>query len=387
VVGGDLRGDLVVVGSGDPTIAADFNAGDPHRVFSQWADSLRAHGVTHITGRLIGDDDVFDDLALGRGWAWDDLPDGYSAEVGGLQYNLGINTITVTPGSVGARARAVRNPDTRYLTLLDSVLTVAAGESEDLEVVRGDTGSVITVRGRVPADGAVHTIDASVRNNTRYFLVVLREVLTHAGISVSGGTFDQDALAPADRPARRDTLFVHASPPLGEILPGFMKPSQNQIGELLLKTLGRELRGEGSARAGAAVVDSLHRTWGLPARRLAQADGSGLSRYNLLAPELLIGILEHMRRSPNYPVFYASLPVAGVDGTLRSRMRGTPLQGNVHAKTGTVSNVRSLSGYMTTAAGEPMVFSMIVNHHTVTSRDADRLAEAALLRLYQLPRR
>jgi D-alanyl-D-alanine carboxypeptidase/D-alanyl-D-alanine-endopeptidase (penicillin-binding protein 4) len=93
-----------------------------------------------------------------------------------------------------------------------------------------------------------------------------------------------------------------------------------------------------------------------------------------------------MRRSPNYAVFYAALPVAGVDGTLAGRMKSTPLQGNVHAKTGTVNNVRSLSGYMTTAAGEPMVFSMMVNHHTLTSRDADRLAEAALLRLYALPR-
>jgi D-alanyl-D-alanine carboxypeptidase/D-alanyl-D-alanine-endopeptidase (penicillin-binding protein 4) len=134
------------------------------------------------------------------------------------------------------------------------------------------------------------------------------------------------------------------------------------------------------------VVDSLHRTWGLPGRKLAQADGSGLSRYNLVAPELLIALLEHMRGSANYQTFYAALPVAGVDGTLASRMKGTPLQGNVHAKTGTVTNVRSLSGYMTTAAGEPMVFSMIVNHHTVSSRDADRLAEAALMRLYSLPR-
>jgi D-alanyl-D-alanine carboxypeptidase/D-alanyl-D-alanine-endopeptidase (penicillin-binding protein 4) len=387
VVNGDLQGDLLVVGSGDPSIAADFHGGNPYAVFSAWADSLRAHGITHVSGRLLGDDDVFDDQALGRGWAWDDLQDGYSAEVGGLEYNLGINTIAVTPGAVGGPARVARNPDTRYVTLLDSVRTVAAGESEDLEVVRADTGRVITVRGTVPADGAVHTIDAAVRNNTRYFLVVLREVLTHAGISISGGSEDLDDLPAAARPTRRDVLFTHASPPLSEILAGFMKPSQNQIGELLLKTLGRNFRGEGSARAGAAVVDSVHRVWGLAPRRLAQADGSGLSRYNLLAPELLIGILEHMRRSPNYAAFYAALPVAGVDGTLRSRMRGTPLQGNVHAKTGTVTNVRSLSGYLTTAAGEQMEFSMIVNHHTVTSRDADRLAEATLMKLYALPRR
>ena len=147
------------------------------------------------------------------------------------------------------------------------------------------------------------------------------------------------------------------------------------------------LRGIGTAGVGISVVDSVTRAWGLPARRLAQADGSGLSRYNLVAPWFLIGVLEHMRRSPNFDAFYSALPIAGVDGTLANRMKNTPLQGNVHAKTGTVSNVRSLSGYITTAAGEQMVFSMIVNHHTVTSRDADRLAESALMRLYQLPRR
>jgi D-alanyl-D-alanine carboxypeptidase/D-alanyl-D-alanine-endopeptidase (penicillin-binding protein 4) len=213
---------------------------------------------------------------------------------------------------------------------------------------------------------------------------VLRETLIASGIRVDGAAVDQDELAQPIQPVNRDTLFVQTSAPLREILPGFFKPSQNQVGELLLKTMGRSLRGEGSAQAGIAVVDSVMRGWGLPPRKLSQADGSGLSRYNLVAPQFLIGILRHMRQSPNWQTFYDALPVAGVDGTLRSRMQGTPLQGNVHAKTGTVSNVRSLSGYMTTAGGEPIVFSILVNHHTLTSRDADRLAEAALMRVYGL---
>ncbi|MFL5382488.1 MAG: D-alanyl-D-alanine carboxypeptidase/D-alanyl-D-alanine-endopeptidase [Longimicrobiaceae bacterium] len=236
------------------------------------------------------------------------------------------------------------------------------------------------------ADTPVVRTNAAIRDNTAYFVTVLRETLIASGIAVGGAAIDQDELPPGARPTPRDTLFVQSSPPLSEILRGFLKPSQNQVGELLLKTEGRVLRGTGTAKAGIAAVDSATRAWGLPAWRLAQADGSGLSRYNLVAPWFLIGILEHMRRSPNFDVFYSALRIAGVDGTLANRMKNTPLQGNVHAKTGTVSNVRSLSGYLTTAAGEPMVFSMIVNHHTVTSRDADRLAEAALMRLYALPR-
>ena len=136
-----------------------------------------------------------------------------------------------------------------------------------------------------------------------------------------------------------------------------------------------------------AVVDSLARAWEMPPRLLSQADGSGLSRYNLVAPAFLVALLEREARSPHAAVFYDALPVAGRDGTLANRMRGTPAEGNVHAKTGTLSGVRSLSGYFTTAAGERMVFSMMANHHTVTSRDVDRVAEAALLRLIALDRR
>ncbi|HEX8906562.1 MAG TPA: D-alanyl-D-alanine carboxypeptidase/D-alanyl-D-alanine-endopeptidase, partial [Longimicrobiaceae bacterium] len=387
VADGELRGDLVVVGSGDPTIAADFHGGDARAVFRAWADSLRAHGVRSITGRIIGDDDVFDDVPYGRGWAWDDMNDDYSAEIGGLEFNLGVIGVGITRGaSAGAAPAVTLDPPTAYVPVRNRAATVP-GAVEQIEVAREDAGPGIVVSGQIPADTqSVRTLVA-VRNNTAYFATVLRETLIASGIAVGGAAVDQDELAPSARPASRETLFTQTSPPLSEILRGFLKPSQNQVGELLLKTEGRVLRGQGTARAGIAAVDSATRAWGLPPRRLAQADGSGLSRYNLVAPWFLIGILEHMRRSPNFDVFYSALPVAGVDGTLANRMKNTPLQGNVHAKTGTVSNVRSLSGYVTTAAGEPMVFSMIVNHHTVTSRDADRLAEAALMRLYNLPRR
>ncbi|HEX9935609.1 MAG TPA: D-alanyl-D-alanine carboxypeptidase/D-alanyl-D-alanine-endopeptidase [Longimicrobium sp.] len=384
---GVLRGDLVVVGSGDPTIAADFHRGDARAVFRAWADSLRARGVRRITGRIIGNDDVFDDVPLGRGWAWDDLADYYSAEVGGLQYNLGVVGITAAAGSApGAAPRITLDPQTRYVRVTTTARTVAPGADDEIEVTRADTGNTFTVAGQIPADTGTVRNDMAVRNNTAYFVTVLRETLVERGIRVDGAALDHDALAPAARPVARDTLFVHRSPPMREILAGFMKPSQNQIGEILLKTMGRTLRGQGTARAGIAVVDSAMRAWGMPPRKLAQADGSGLSRYNLVAPVFLIGLLEHMRQSPNWQVFYDAMPVAGVDGTLRNRMRGTPLQGNVHAKTGTVSNVRSLSGYMTTQGGEPIVFSIIVNHHTLTSRDADRLAEAALGRVHALSR-
>jgi D-alanyl-D-alanine carboxypeptidase/D-alanyl-D-alanine-endopeptidase (penicillin-binding protein 4) len=382
---GVLHGDLIVYGGGDPTISERFH-GDVRTIFRAWADSLRAHGVLRVTGAVIGNDDVFDDLPLGRGWAWDDAADSYSAEVGGLQLNEGFVTVRVAPGPDRAAAVTTRPVSDEWVPVVGRVWMAHADSSPRVTIGRADSLSGVVVSGILPADTAVQQ-EVSVRNNTRFFASVLRQALLEAGIGIDGQSLDADDDSARGKPASTTPLFTHTSPPMREILPGFMKPSQNQIGEILLKTLGRELRGTGSARAGAAVIDSMAAAWGLPRRLLAQADGSGLSRYNLVAPEFLVALLEREARSPHFDVFHAAMPVAGRDGTLASRMRGTAAEANVRAKTGTLSGVRALSGYFTTAAGERMVFSMIVNHHTLSSRDADRVAEAALMRLIALDRR
>ncbi len=383
---GVLQGDLIVYGGGDPTISERFH-GDVRTVFRAWADSLRAHGVRRITGAVIGNDDVFDDLPLGRGWAWDDAEDSYSAEVSGLQLNEGFVTVRVAPVP-GQRAAAVTTQPVsdEWVPVAGNVWMAAAGTAPQVRVDRTDSLSAVAVSGTLPPDTTVEE-EVSVRNNTRFFASVLRQALLEAGIGVGGQSLDADDDPARGKPELSTPLFTHTSPPMREILAAFMKPSQNQIGEILLKTLGRELRGLGTAGAGITAIDSMAAAWGLPRRLLAQADGSGLSRYNLVAPEFLAALLQRESRSPHSAVFYDALPVAGRDGTLRARMRGTPAEGTVHAKTGTLSGVRSLSGYFTTAAGERMVFSMMVNHHTLSARDADRLAEAALMRLIALDRR
>lgn len=383
VRGGVLRGDLVVVGSGDPTISARVHD-DPRAVFAAWADSLRARGITRIEGRVLGDDDVFDELPLGTGWAWDDVPHAYSAEISGLPMDEGAVQVRVGPGAApGEPVRVGLLPATAYVTVHSEAATGAAGSARTLRLTRSDDGRTIHVAGTLAADAEAYTERFAVPDNTLYFATVLRETLVERGIAVVGGA----AEAPSgwDTAGGVDTLFVHRSPPLPEVLAAMMKPSQNQVAEILLKTLGAELRGMGTAGAGIQVVDSLFRADRLPHALLSQADGSGMSRYNLMAPALFVALLERERRRPDFPVFVASLPVAGVDGTLAGRMRGTPLEGRVRAKTGTLNGVRSLSGYLETAAGEMLVFSMLVNHHTLSARDADRVAEAALLRLHAVP--
>jgi hypothetical protein len=229
-------------------------------------------------------------------------------------------------------------PATAYLPVTVHATTGAPGSARDVEATRAPLGPGIVVTGTAPPDSTPAEIEVAVRDNTLFFAHVLRETLTESGIRVDGPALDDDARPDtARRPAA--PLFVHTSAPMPEVLGAFLKPSQNQYGEILLKTMGRRIRNAGTAQAGLAIEDSLARAWQLPRGGFRPADGSGLSRYNLIAPEHLVALLERMTRSPNYAVFYAAMPVAGVDGTLRNRMKGTPLAGNVHAKTGTLSGV------------------------------------------------
>lgn len=375
---GVLRGDLIVRGSGDPTFSARF-AEDSRAVFRSWADSLRSRGISQVQGGIVGVDSVFPSPGLGSGWAWDDLVSGYSAEYAGLQFNEGVAQLQIVPGSsVGAPAVVMLDPPLQHVRIYNLTTTGFAGSPLDLIIRRDESGPGITVEGNIPEDTAYLARTVAVRNPTAYFLSAMRETLREAGIAIEG-----QALPAEDWPIDRTgvvemQLFTHRSPPLGEILEGMMKPSQNQIAEALLLTVGRELRGEATAQAGAAATDSLLRAWHLPADELRMADGSGLSRYNLVSPRLLAGLLVHMDRSGSRDVWLAALPRAGVDGTLRERMQDPPLEGRVIAKTGTLTGVRSLSGYLTTTSGERVAFSFLVDSHLRSAAEVDRVVEAAL---------
>jgi D-alanyl-D-alanine carboxypeptidase/D-alanyl-D-alanine-endopeptidase (penicillin-binding protein 4) len=254
-----------------------------------------------------------------------------------------------------------------------------AGSVTAIRVLRDEAGGSITVRGEIAADDPGLTRTVAVRNPALYLASVLRETLRENGIAVEGPAVHYSAIGISD-PALRNPmpLFIYQSPALSEILAGMMKPSQNQIAETLLRTVGRELRGEGTAEGGVLVVDSLLASWQLEPRELNLADGSGLSRYNLLSPALLVELLTYMDRSRHRDVWLASLPEAGWDGTLEYRMREPPLSRSVLAKTGSLGGVRALSGYLTARSGERFVFATIINNSLLEASTADDAVEAAL---------
>jgi D-alanyl-D-alanine carboxypeptidase/D-alanyl-D-alanine-endopeptidase (penicillin-binding protein 4) len=384
IVGGVLNGDLIVVGSGDPTIGS--RGGQPTRVFEAWADQLRADGITAIRGRIVADTRAFDRESLGAGWAWDYLAAYYAAGVSALQFNESVADVAVRPGpSPGTPAVIEVRPIESGLILDKQVTTVAGGEA-DIDLARLPGSNRLIVRGTIPVGSGEAVRAASVDRPALYFARMLRVTLLAKGIRVTGeaGEFEDVYPTPPTEPVR--VLVSHRSAPLAEIARVQMKVSQNQYAETLLRTLGAQT-GEGTATAGQKVVRNVLDGWGIPDDAYVLADGSGLSRYNYVCAEMLVKILAHVYGDPRLrDPFMATLPVGGQDGTLARRFVGTRAAGNVRAKTGSIANVRSLSGYVTSADGEPFVFSIIANHFNVPQAEIDAAADLAVVRLAEFSR-
>ena len=312
---GTLNGDLIVIGRGDPTIS-DRMRGSAYTAMQAIADSISARGIRRITGSLRPGGNAFPDSIYAYGWEYDDLTSS-GTPTDELLFNEG-------------QVRFIRHTP------------------------RGDTIDYI-----------------GTRNPTLAYLAALDTALRARGV-VAGGI--SDSIASLTEPL--DTVYVFDSPPLREILPPFLKPSQNQIGEILLKTLGLERTGVGVADSGAAIVTRQLREWGVDSSGVLVYDGSGLSRHDLVSPETIVKILLAMQRDTAFQVFYDALPIAGVDGTIRTRMVGTPAANNLRAKTGTIEFVRSLSGYVTDADNERLVFSFLSNHFIVPVSQISRVQDA-----------
>jgi D-alanyl-D-alanine carboxypeptidase/D-alanyl-D-alanine-endopeptidase (penicillin-binding protein 4) len=397
---GVLGGDLIVVGGGDPTInsrdeaSGAFTRGtaDSTAVFARMADALAALGITRIDGRIIGDDNAFDDERYGFGWSWDDFAYGYQAPVASLQFNENLVQVAIRPGAaVGAAPVVELRPDAGGLSIVNRAVTTARGTPPALDVFRYPNSTSLEVRGSVPIDAGETVRDAAVDNPTLFFTQAFRAALVARGIDVRGEAVDIDDLPGAsagqDGSKPRRVLARHQSAPLSEIGRTLMKVSQNLYAETALRALSLT-PGPATVAASLKVEEEVLAGWGIAPGQYVLADGSGLSRHNLVTASTVLRVLEVMARSPRHAEpFEATLPVAGVDGTLSSRLRATRAEGNVKAKTGTLLRVRSLSGYLTTADGERLVFSMLANHFPAPTRTVDAVVDQALERLASFTRR
>jgi D-alanyl-D-alanine carboxypeptidase/D-alanyl-D-alanine-endopeptidase (penicillin-binding protein 4) len=385
---GTLDGDLAVIGRGDPSVS-DQMRGDAMQPLRDLADSVVARGVRRVRGTVVAAGDAFPDAPLGYGWAWDDLDFPYAAGVDELLFNDGFSRVVVRAGErAGETPTVTTAPARTYPRVRVTAMTVAPPSPAPPETPEDSTRpepalafASDTVRGTVVVSGEIVAADTAVldvahRDPAAAYLAAFVEALRERGVTLDNATDVR-----RDSTVAVDTLAVMISPPLSEILPALEKPSQNQIAEALLKTLGLERTGIGTADSGRRVVERQLVEWGADSTGFAVRDGSGLSRHNYLSPETIVRVLDAMRRHPAFTVFYDALPVAGVDGTIRSRMKGTPAERNVHAKTGTIDKARALSGYVTVADGRFLLFSLVANNFTVRPRDVDRAVDEVLARL------
>jgi serine-type D-Ala-D-Ala carboxypeptidase/endopeptidase (penicillin-binding protein 4) len=376
IVAGVLHGDLIAVGSGDPSITSE----SADQLFAEWADRLKANGIGSIDGRVIGDDDAFEDTALGFGWSWDDLPDDYAAGVGALQFNENAVRVVVAPGPAAGDSGGVTVlPPGSGLEVISSVTTAPSDAEVSLRTERLPGSMRLRISGAIPQGNEAATLRVSVDNPTLFFANMLRQGLIARGINVTGPAVDIDDVR--DAPARPPSpIASHSSAPLSTLAVRMMKVSQNLYAETFLKTLAPAP--PRSAERGREEAARALEPFGVGAGSLIMRDGSGLSRYDYVSADALAAILIHIAHDERLRgPFEATLPIAGRDGSLSSRMKGTVAEGNARAKTGSMSNVRSLSGYVTSGSGETLVFSILANNFLTPPATVTEAADRIVVRL------
>lgn len=395
---GVLKGDLIIYGRGDPTFAADSDQ-DPSAPLRPLADMIAKTGVKRITGDLVGDESYFRGGPFGTGWEWNDLQWYYGAEVSALAINDDALKLTVTPAETpGLPCRISVLPATPLMTFVNQTKTGPAGSARTIGVYRPVGENVLYVWGSLARDDA-YSFFISIHNPALLFVTMLKDELARRGIVVNGRVKTADWKTRLSSPfdLSRAVELAHVdSAPLSEILNRTLKPSQNIIAQLLLLTSGA-VAGAGangpcsvSAGAGSTTTEELGKCAlatfldkaGVAHGDVILEEGAGLSRRDVATPQAFVKVLTYLARQKYFQTFSDALPVSGVDGTLKNRMKNGSAIGNMRAKTGSLKLDRSLSGYVTTAAGERLVFSIMLNNYA--NQSGNQPATAAIDRIAEL---
>ena len=383
---GVVRGNLTIYGRGDPSIAARFNNGDYFKGIDELATRIVAAGVKRVEGDIVGDESYFIGPKYGAGWNWEDLTWYYGAEITPLTVNDNALDLFIKPGSaVGKPAVITTGPPDPLLTITNNVITTEKGTRRDISIYRGLGEDSITITGMIAVDDRGYTGGIGISHPAMLFVYLLRASLAQKGVVITGKSRTVgDELQPLMKlagipapvmmgmPAQPGLeLATLQSPPFSIIAAQTLKPSQNLYTELILRTLGKVTPPPGplsnlaptTEELGIEGVKTFLKTVGIRPEALNLDDGSGLSRNDMITAEASVQLLQFMSKHRYASVFRDALPIGGVDGTLRNRFHGTPAENNVRAKTGSLSSAASLGGYVTTAAGEKLAFSIMVNNY------------------------
>jgi D-alanyl-D-alanine carboxypeptidase/D-alanyl-D-alanine-endopeptidase (penicillin-binding protein 4) len=384
---GHVKGDLVLVGRGDANLSnrvvpfvdhAEHN-GPPEKALADLADQVAASGVKEISGDIIADDSYFAPERYPPGWGIDDAVWSYGAAVSALAINDNFISVILRPGAtIGAPLVYSAAPWPGIYEIRNETLTTAAGTEPKLRLERDADSQTFHLTGTLPLDAPARELQLAVTQPAENAAAILKQLLEARGVRVEGRSRarhgNRNAQPQAASPMH--VLAEHASPALLQDVRLTNKLSMNLHAELLLRVAAREKAGATTMDDALAFATEFRQSIGIAADDAQMTDGSGLSRGDLVTPQSLVQLLAYALRQPWGADFLATLPVAGQDGTLENRMRGTAAAGQVHAKTGLVEHVESLSGYATTRRGAHVIFSIFGNNTGMHGREAVNAADA-----------
>jgi D-alanyl-D-alanine carboxypeptidase/D-alanyl-D-alanine-endopeptidase (penicillin-binding protein 4) len=381
VVDGVLHGDLVVVGSGDPTIG-----GRGGEDLTAWVQALEARGIRTVDGGIIGDDDSIEEPRPQLAWAWDDLGYATGALFGALNLAENRLTVTVTPSPMpGGPTSLSVEPHAAYRPLDNRTVTGPPGSTQLLWPEQRPGVPFLTIAGSIPAGAPPARLVVSAGNPTFWFASVFRNRLQRDGIEVTGEAWDIDDAMPKPHRADGAVLYTHRSRTLAEIAEPLLEDSINLYAEAAMRLNAAP----GAFPTNDAAIEGMRQrmdAWGIPRDAWQIVDGSGLSRRNAIAADAVLTVLRRMFDATGQSPWMRALPVAGRDGTLANRMTGTAAEGNVRAKTGTMSNIRSLAGYVRTRDGENLAFAVMADNFEGSGASATAAVDRIAVRLAEFTR-
>lgn len=376
---GMLDGNLIIVGNGDPTITIEDS-------FIQWIDSLNHKGIYLIKGNVIVIDRNFRQDKYGVGWLAEYMDNWFAPPSGAFCLNKNAIEIIIKPTQIHQPAQI--SFTTEFIDdyeVINNIITSTINSSLNV-VVNRMGNNIIELTGNIPVTAAPYTVYIPVNNASQYFVNTFYESLIDEGVEITGSALRLDEYDKNYDTENIIPLFTYKSDHLLNVVSEINKKSDNLLSEQLLKTIGYELYGYGSASNGINAVKELMKGMGINPNNFIMVDGSGLSSYNLVTPKQIVNLLAYMYRSTEFDSFYKSLAIAGYDGTLFDRMKRTKAENNFRGKSAFLENTRGLAGYIRTAEGEPLALALIVNNFLVPSQLANYILDRVCNRLANFTR-
>jgi serine-type D-Ala-D-Ala carboxypeptidase/endopeptidase (penicillin-binding protein 4) len=392
-VGGELHGDLVLVGRGDPNLSnRKFpyveqveREGSADTVLAEMAAAAIAKGLREVDGDIIADDSYFSYERYPSGWELEDLKYGFGAPVSAIAVNDNTFFVEIGPGEhAGEPTSLSEEPWAADYNFLDHIVTAAPHTEAKIHVTWEPGSHQIDLQGEIPAGAEPVKLTLALPEPAEYAAQLLKRLLEQRGVKVQGQARARHSEDSAASPAGAPTILAeHISVPLADVIRAVNKTSENLHAEMLMRTVARVETGIGSLENGLKVEAEFLKTAGIPEDDVFLTDGSGLSRRNLVTPRAMVALLRYIARQPWSDALVSSLPVAGKDGTLARQMKDSAAAGRIFAKTGSLEHAKALAGYATTLSGRRLVFAILGDNYTVHAAEANSIIDGIAIAMVE----